>query len=133
MDHGDQGASGGLVAGAGDALAPVFHHEGVAGVEGTWTQSIDASVFATAPRFHAGGVAGLAPDELPTVLRRGEAVLTPAQMNALGAERASRRDEPALVTVVMNITTPDTSGFRRSQVQIAAEAARAIQRARRNL
>lgn len=110
-----------------------FTKRGVAGVEGTWTQSIDASIFATAPRFHAGGVSGMAPDELPAVLCRGESVLTPVQMKVLGAERASRRDEPTLVTVVMNITTPDTSGFRRSQVQIAAEAARAIQRARRNL
>ena len=78
-------------------------------------------------------MAGLAPDELPAVLRRGEAVLTPGQMKALGSDRASRRDDRAPVTVVMNITTPDAAGFRRSQGQIAAEAARAIQRARRDL
>ena len=54
-------------------------------------------------------------------------------MKALGADRASRRDDRAPVTVVMNITTPDAAGFRRSQGQIAAEAARAIQRARRDL
>lgn len=33
-------------------------------------------VFAGAPRYHTGGIAGLAPDEVPTVLRRGEEVLT---------------------------------------------------------
>jgi hypothetical protein len=33
----------------------------------------------------------------------------------------------------MNITTPDTNGFRQSQSQIAADAARAMQRARRDL
>jgi hypothetical protein len=33
----------------------------------------------------------------------------------------------------MNITTPDAGSFRQSQGQIAADAARAMQRARRNL
>jgi hypothetical protein len=37
------------------------------------------------------------------------------------------------VNVVMNITTPDASSFRMSQSQITAEAARGIQRAKRNL
>lgn len=37
------------------------------------------------------------------------------------------------VHVTMNITTPDVSGFQRSQTQIAAEMTRAIQRGRRNL
>ena len=37
------------------------------------------------PLSHEGGVAGLAPDEVPAILRRGEAVLTPGQMRALGA------------------------------------------------
>ncbi|QYK39926.1 MAG: phage tail tape measure protein [Paracoccaceae bacterium] len=36
------------------------------------------------------------------------------------------------VTVVMNITTPDVQGFRRSQSQIAADAARALARGQRN-
>lgn len=36
------------------------------------------------------------------------------------------------VTVVMNITTPDVQGFRRSQSQIAAEAMRALSRGQRN-
>jgi hypothetical protein len=36
------------------------------------------------------------------------------------------------VTVVMNITTPDVEGFRRSQSQIAAQASRALARGQRN-
>ena len=39
----------------------------------------------------------------------------------------------APVTVNMNISTPDAQGFRQSQGQIAAEMARSIERARRNL
>lgn len=37
------------------------------------------------------------------------------------------------VHVTMNISTPDATGFQRSQTQIAAEMSRAIQRGRRNL
>ncbi len=40
---------------------------------------------------------------------------------------------PAPVTVNMNIQTPDAQGFRQSQGQIAADMARSIERARRNL
>jgi hypothetical protein len=36
------------------------------------------------------------------------------------------------VTVVMNISTPDVDGFRRSQSQIAAQASRALARGQRN-
>jgi hypothetical protein len=36
------------------------------------------------------------------------------------------------VSVVMNISTPDVEGFRRSRSQIAAEMARAMGRGRRN-
>ena len=36
------------------------------------------------------------------------------------------------VTVVMNISTPDVAGFRRSESQIAAQASRALARAQRN-
>ena len=60
-------------------------------------------------------------------------MLTPGQMKALGAGVGSREDRRPPVTVVMNITTPDAGGFRRSQGQIAAEAARALERARRDL
>ena len=36
------------------------------------------------------------------------------------------------VNVVMNITTPDVQGFRRSQGQIAAQMGRALARGNRN-
>ncbi len=74
-------------------------------------------------------MAGLHADEVPAILQRGEMVLSGAQVAAVG----DARDNRLPVTVVMNITTPDTDGFRQSQGQIAADAARAMQRARRNL
>ena len=45
---------------------------------------IPAAAFAGAPRLHGGGIPGLAADEIPTILRRGEGVFTPEQMRALG-------------------------------------------------
>jgi phage-related minor tail protein len=36
------------------------------------------------------------------------------------------------VSVVMNVTTPDTAGFERSQGQIAAAVSRALSRGQRN-
>ncbi|MEM9708438.1 MAG: phage tail tape measure protein [Pseudomonadota bacterium] len=44
--------------------------------------------------------------------------------------RAEGNSRP--VNVVMNISTPDVSGFRRSNAQIAAEMTRALQRGERN-
>jgi hypothetical protein len=34
------------------------------------------SVFDNAVRYHSGGIAGIRPDEVPTILQRGEEVLT---------------------------------------------------------
>jgi hypothetical protein len=42
---------------------------------------LPASVFDGAPRLHGGGIAG---DEVPAILRRGEGVFTEGQMRAMG-------------------------------------------------
>ncbi|MDX1464126.1 MAG: tape measure protein [Halomonas sp.] len=62
-------------AGIGGAIAGLlqFHGGGVVGQGGT-----SRDLFGTAPRYHTGGIAGLAPDEVPAILRRGEEVLTAA-------------------------------------------------------
>lgn len=65
--------------------------------------------------FHSGGVAGriprlhngLAPDEYPAILRRGEGVFTPAQMKALGEEKTT----PMHIT--LNINAVDAESFER--------------------
>jgi hypothetical protein len=38
-------------------------------------RSVPSALFAEAPRLHRGGWAGLRPDEVPTILQRGERVL----------------------------------------------------------
>ena len=118
---GGQSAGGGLLAG-------IFHQGGVVGGPAT-ERLVPPLAFAAAPRLHDGGMAGLRADEVPAILQRGEMVLSRAQVAAMG----SARDTPRPVNVVMNITTPDAGSFRQSQGQIAADAARAMQRARRNL
>jgi hypothetical protein len=114
------GGGGGLFGGG---LFGLFHRGGLVGEAPPAVRPIDPAAFAGAPRYHGGGIAGLQPDEIPAILKRGEAVLTERQMAAMG-DRSKAADGGRPVTVVMNITTPDAGGFRRSQGQIVAEAAR---------
>jgi len=58
----------------GSVTAAVSHTGGMVGLSG-YTRSVPAMAFAGAPRMHAGGMAGLRPDEVPTILQRGERVL----------------------------------------------------------
>ena len=117
---GGAGGSGGSSF-LGDLFGSIFHEGGVVG-ESAPQRRVSSFIFAGAPRYHNGGIAGLMPGEIPAILQRGETVL-PKDANMSGAP----------VNVVMNITTPDANGFRASQAQIAAEAARNIKRANRNL
>lgn len=55
--------------------AGVAHSGGVVGASGARRQ-VSAAAFSNAMRFHSGGVAGLRPGEVPTILERGEEVLT---------------------------------------------------------
>lgn len=53
--------------------AGLFHTGGVVGSGAGSSRSVSALAFAGAPRYHTGGIAG---DEVPAILRRGEEVLT---------------------------------------------------------
>ena len=70
--------------GAGPSNFRLFHAGGTAGAGGgTRRYGVPPAVFARAPRYHAGGIAGLSPDEVPAILRRGETVRTPEQERGL--------------------------------------------------
>ncbi|MCU0988042.1 MAG: phage tail tape measure protein [Xanthomonadales bacterium] len=73
---GSTGEVGGII-GAGIA-ALGFHKGGVVGEPGgaSFTRTVPALAFASAPRFHQGGFAG---DEVPAILQKGERVLTKEQ------------------------------------------------------
>ena len=86
------GIFGGGAAGAGagtasgSVTAAVSHAGGMVGISGH-RRSVPAAVFAGAPRMHSGGTvgpagswAGLRPDEVPTILQRGERVLSRAEV-----------------------------------------------------
>tara|TARA_R110000796_G_scaffold41118_6_gene101510 strand:- start:84 stop:5075 length:4992 start_codon:yes stop_codon:yes gene_type:complete len=53
----------------------IAHQGGVIG-QGTIGRKVSGAAFAGATRYHSGGIAGLAPGEVPTILQRGEEVLT---------------------------------------------------------
>lgn len=80
------GAVGGSVGGGGGGAKSIgnvfkFHGGGVVGSPSTYgpnsgVTAINPAWFATATRYHTGGIAGLKPNEVPSVLMRGEEVLT---------------------------------------------------------
>jgi hypothetical protein len=72
-------ALGGIFGGAEAVTAAVSHAGGMVGLSGH-RRTVPAAVFAHAPRMHSGGWAGLRPDEVPTILQRGERVLSRAEL-----------------------------------------------------
>jgi lambda family phage tail tape measure protein len=115
---------------SGGGLFGLFHEGGIAGERPPAVRYADAAAFEQAPRYHGGGVAGsgLLPDEVPIIARRGELVVPPERV--VREEKTARKQRP--ITVVVNVTAADASSFRASQGQIAADMARAIDRASRN-
>jgi lambda family phage tail tape measure protein len=115
---------------AGGSPFGVFHEGGIAGERPPAVRYADAAVFDQAPRYHSGGFAGsgLLPDEVPIIARRGELVVPPERV--VREEGTAREQRP--ITVVVNVTAADANSFRASQGQIAADMARAIDRASRN-
>lgn len=69
---------GAIIAGAAGAA----HGGGVAGSPKMY-RTVNPMVFRNAVRYHAGGTAGLAPNEVPTILERGETIRTQQQEAAL--------------------------------------------------
>jgi lambda family phage tail tape measure protein len=108
----------------------LFHEGGVVGERPPGVRYADPGIFEHAPRYHAGGFAGsgLLPDEVPIIARRGELVVPPERL--VRDEKPQREQRP--ITVMINVTAADANSFRASQGQIAAEMARAIDRAGRN-
>jgi hypothetical protein len=87
---------------------------------------VPASTFLGAPKFHQGGIAS---NEVPAILQRGEGVFTAKQMRALGSGK-SANSSPINITVHVNgnSNAPDV---RRAAGQGAREALAAFNGARR--
>jgi tape measure domain-containing protein len=73
------GKSGGgfmdFLYGIGNFFGAFFHAGGIAGGAPTFYRPVSPLVFAGAPRYHGGGLAGIRPDEVPAILKRGEEIL----------------------------------------------------------
>ena len=88
-------ALSGAFGGGGSVAAAVSHAGGMVGLSGH-SRRVPAQAFAGAPRMHSGGTvgpvgswAGLRPDEVPTILQRGERVLSRREVAAgSGAEQS---------------------------------------------
>jgi hypothetical protein len=72
---GANGGVGGAIAGAVNKLAAGSNHRG--GLAGSGPKRfVPAAAWANMVRYHNGGIAGLKPNEVPTILERGEEILT---------------------------------------------------------
>lgn len=72
--------------GASGLYYSVGHHAGgIVGSEPTFMRVVNPAIFAGAGKFHTGGIAG---DEVPAILKRGEGVFTEGQMKALGGSNS---------------------------------------------
>ena len=130
---GGMGGGGGILSSVGGVggllgmiLPGIFHDGGVVGSASS-NRAVPAALFNSAPRYQSGGPV-LAPDEVPAILQTGEYVLPRGSWGAGSAEKSAGG------TVIhqpqtFNISTPDADSFRRSKTQIAADMARAGQRA----
>ena len=72
---GGAGGAGGIGGAISGAITKIFHSGGVVGGSAP-SRMVSPAAFAGAMRYHTGGIAGLAADEVPAVLRKGEEVLT---------------------------------------------------------
>lgn len=81
-------ALSGAFGGGGSVAAAVSYAGGMVGLS-AHSRRVPAQAFAGAPRMHRGGWAGLRPDEVPTILQRGERVLSRREVAAgSGAEQS---------------------------------------------
>lgn len=77
--------AGGGAAGDAAVLAMFAHTGGTVGSSGMVHRMMHPALFSGAPRYHGGGIAGLKPGEVPSILMKGEAVLTENQQSLVAA------------------------------------------------
>lgn len=127
------------------AITPVFNHLG--GILGRGVESVVNGLmpFADGASFAQGRVMPFATGGIvsgPTYFpmrgatglmgEAGPEAILPLRRGADGRLGVGTDGGGRPVTVVMNISTPDVSGFERSRSQIAAQMSRALSSARRN-
>ena len=106
---------GGFMGGGG--FFGLFHQGGVVGVTPTPMKLVNPAVFENAPRLHNG----LAPDEFPAILQKGETVIPKNKSH-------HHKDN---FNIVFNVQTPNAQSFMESRGQIMASLASEMDRYKR--
>ncbi len=125
-------AGGEIAGGAGSELlsnvgADVLHGGGIVGAANVAQRVLPAEVFAGAPRFQLG----LAPDEFPAVLHRGEAVIPANIVRAIrGGQDGGGQQAIVINGPLISVNTPDAGSFRTSEAQLGTQVVRALDRVR---
>lgn len=84
----------------------LFHTGGIVGGGKTAGKKVNPLVFTGAVRYHSGGIAGLAPNEVPAVLQKGEEVLTKNDPRHRNNQSGNGGSEP--LTIINTFDPMDT-------------------------
>lgn len=91
-------------------IGSLFHEGGVAG-QATQGRAINPSWFNGAVKYHTGGIAGLAPNEVPAILEKGETIRTEEQEAALQDQLAGGGSRNAVQPIIKVINAFDAGSF----------------------
>ena len=126
---GSMGGFGGIAAMAAPMLISALFSEGGVSTQPVQTAAVPASAFKNAPQF-SNGTANTS--GIPAILHDNEAVVPLSGGRKIPVDmKGASSGGDTIVQQTFNISTPDADSFRRSQTQIAADAAGAGQRALR--
>jgi tape measure domain-containing protein len=118
----DGGGLGGLLGAGASWISSFFHSGGVIGDSNAGSsRAVNPAIFFNAPRYHTGGIAS---DEVPAVLQKGEEVLTandPRHRNNIGRGGAAGGGASNVTSIVVmdpNFVPDAMSGAAGSQIVI---------------
>ena len=103
----------------GDLVPSSFYHRGGVVGESSDQRRVPAGLFHGAPRLHAGGLAG---DEVPAILRRGEEVLTRSDPRHRGNGATTVEKGGGLSIEIGAIYADDAIGVRRAVAEGVKQA-----------
>lgn len=114
--------------------ASLFHTGGVVGRGKAGGKRVNPLVFNGAVRYHSGGIAGLAPNEVPAVLQKGEEVITKNDPRHRDNANSSSSNQQQLTVIntfdpveAMNLALASSSG-RKVLIKAMGREQRAVKR-----
>lgn len=85
-------------------VSSLFHNGGIVGANSGMSRRVPIGIFKQATRYHTGGIAGLAPNEVPAIMKKGEEVLTQSDPRHRDNLQSSAN---AQVPRIVNVLDPD--------------------------